>query len=114
GQRAVLEHVEIAERLVQALDLDHRLGRRGDGGRGGAVGRRGGGRGGAVGRRGGGRDGAAGRRGGGRGRGGVLARCGSTCWGRPAVGASGWCGTGFWLITAPPPGAGRAGWCGRG
>src|SRR5699024_7167139 len=32
----------------------------------------------------------------------------------PAVGASGWCGTGFWLITAPPPGAGRAGWCGRG
>src|SRR5690625_1167110 len=34
--------------------------------------------------------------------------------GPPAVGAAGWCGTGVWLITAPPPGAGRAGGCGRG
>src|SRR5699024_2493281 len=33
---------------------------------------------------------------------------------QPAAWAAGWCGTGFWLITAPPPGAGRAGWCGRG
>src|SRR5699024_7774904 len=78
GQRAVLEHVEIAESLVQALDLDHRLGRRGDGGRGGAVGRRGGGRGGAGGRRGGGRAGAAGRRGVRLVRDGVLAHHSST------------------------------------
>src|SRR5699024_7617617 len=85
GQRAVLEHVEIAESLVQALDLDHRLGRRGDGGRGGAVGRRGGGRGGAVGLRGGGRAGAAGRRGVRLVRDGGLAHHSSTS-------GSGWCG----------------------